>query len=217
MNIRNLYRVFLVFFLIPWTLFCANDINAAERDADGDWSGEAISINSLEKIEIPSPDRKKIVVVDGVNLDVIVDGRRLQGLEEKGVMQPAELVWSPDSVAFFITETDGGWVGTWHAMVYIIKNGYIHYYNVTQEVIKQFKKQYKCMDPEEPNVGAVTWLKGSKNLLLVAEVPPHSTCPEMGKIRGYIVEIPTGKVIKEFSKKELQARWGKNLGQRLVK
>ncbi len=212
MNIRNLYRVFLVFSLI---LFCANDINAAERDAEGDWSREAISISSLKKIEISSPDHKMIVVVDGVNLAVIINGKSLTGIEEKGVMQPAELVWSPDSTAFFITETDGGWVGTWHVRVYLIKNEVVYYSDVTQEVIKQFKKQYKCMDPEEPNVGAVKWLKGSKNLLLVAEVPPHSTCPEMGKIRGYIVEIPTGKVIKEFSKKELKAQWGKYLGQRL--
>ena len=158
-----------------------------------------------------------MVIVEGVRFGVVMDGKRLTGTEQKGISTLAELAWSPDSRAFFITESYGGAVGDWHVWIYVIQGATLRFHHVTQEVVKQFKKHYQCEEPEEPNVGAVTWVKDSAQLLVVAEVPPHSTCPEMGKVRGYIVEVPTGKIVEEFDQKELRARWGRYLGQRFAK
>jgi hypothetical protein len=214
MKISNLLK-FLLFFC--WTfceLFCPNAANTAQ---DGDWAKDAIPIdlNSPKKIEIPAPNHKMTAIIDDFALSVMEEGRRLSGIEHEGVLQPAELAWSPDSTAFFITATDGGWVGTWNVRVYIIENGTVRYCDVTKAVIKRFEKHYKCQEPQPPNIGAIRWLKDSKNLLVAAEVPPHSNCHEMGKRMGYIVEIPTGRIIQEVDEKELKGRWGKYLGERL--
>ncbi len=183
----------------------------------GVWSREATFLEYHEgarRIEIISPDRRKIVIIEGVAFDVVMDGARLPGTEEKGVTTLAELAWSPDSRAFFITQSYGGAVGDWHIRVYLIENGRVRVYNVSQDIVKEFRKQYNAC---EPNVGAITWVHGSKKLLLVAEVPPHSVCPQMGEVRAYIVEVPTGKIVEEFDRKSLKARWGRHLGQRFAK
>lgn len=185
--------------------------------AHGEWSREATSLGykgETRKVEVPAPDRRKTVVVEGVSIFVRVDRRRLPGTENEGVGTLAELAWAPDSTAFFITESLGGAVGEWRVAVYVIENQSIHVKDVTQDVIKQFKGHYECKEPEEPNVGAVKWLNGSTKLLVIAEVPPHSSCPEMGKLRGYLVEAVSGKITQEFDESELRARWGPYLGQR---
>ena len=98
--------------------------------------------------------------------------------------------------------------------VYVIEKESIRWSDVTQEAVKRFRKLYKCREPEDPNVGAATWVKGSEQLLLITEVPPHSSCPEMGKIRGYLVEVPSGKIIREYAEGDVRARWGWHLGYR---
>jgi hypothetical protein len=142
------------------------------------------------------------------------DGKPLPGIEDAGVNTLAELQWSPDSTAFFITESSGGVVGDWHVIVYLHDGRRVRRVDVSKTVLQSFQKHYRCQEPEVPNVGAVTWLHGAKHLLLVAEVPPHSSCLEMGKIRGYIVDIPTGRIRQEYSEKKLRAHWGVYLGRR---
>ena len=182
------------------------------------WSMEATTLPyevGTRQIEVFAPDRRKKAVIDGVRLSVVMNGKHLPGIEDTGVSTLAELQWSPDSTAFFITESYGGAVGDWRVTVYLSDGRRVRSLDVSKEVIKSFKKHYLCKEPEEPNVGAVKWLNGAKHLLLVAEVPPHSSCLEMGKIRGYIVDIPTGSILQEFTEKKLRPDWGVYLGRRL--
>jgi hypothetical protein len=185
----------------------------------GVWSKEATSLRypwETRKLEITAPDGRKIALIDGVRLHVVIDGRPLPGTVHEGVGTLAELAWSPSSDAFFITESDGGSIGRWDTRVYLIKDGKVRGIHLTQEVVREFKKQYSCVEPEEPNIGAVQWM-GSDMLLLAAEVPPHSSCPEMGKIRGYVVSVPKGRILQRLGEEELRARWGRYLGARFAK
>ena len=75
----------------------------------------------------------------------------------------------------------------------------------------------KCLGADEPNFGAIKWLKESKNLLIVAEVPARSTCTDKNVRWGYIVEVPSGKVVSQLEPKKLQDDWGEYLGSRIVK
>jgi len=190
------------------------------RTRVAEWSKEAVSISYAKperKIEIPSPDGREKVLIQGVSLSVAMGGNRLRGTEDVGVSALAELLWSSDSIAFAITESFGGEVGDWHVTVYMIEKGVVQRLAVSNEVVKSFKSYYRCTEPEEPNIGAITWLNGSRDLLLVAQVPPHSSCPEMGKVRGYLVEVPTGQITKEFDEKELRDLFGGCLGSRFKK
>jgi len=166
-------------------------------------------------MRIPSPDAKKAVLLQGTSIRVKDNGRLLPGTENEGFEPLAELEWAPDSSAFFITESNGGNVGTWGVRIFLVSNEGVKGVDVTRRVTDAFKKTYRCVTPEEPNIGAVKWVNGSTELLLVAEVPPHSSCPEMGKVRGYIVKVPNGIIQKELSRARLQEGWGSALGYRL--
>lgn len=186
----------------------------------GEWSKEATPLlytGGTRRLQIRAPDPRKTAIIEGVRFYVAMDGRRLPGTEDKGVSTLAELAWSPDSRAFFVTESYGGAVGDWHVFVYIIEKARVRSIYVTEEVVRRFKRHYACYEPEEPNVGAIKWVTDSKQLLLVAEVPPHSSCPEMGKVRGYLVSVPAGAIIKEFTERQLRHRWTRYLGDRFRK
>jgi hypothetical protein len=191
---------------------------AESGPTQGIWARDAVSlVADPEKrhILVRAPDKKKSVAISGLGINVRSDERSLEGVEEAGVDTLAELAWAPDSLAFFITESDGGDVGTWGVRVFLISKNKVKQVDVTRRVVSSFRRTYKCASPEEPNVGAVGWLKGSKELLLVAEVPPHSTCPEMGKVRGYVVKVPGGTIQRELSSAKLKKDWGSYLGSRL--
>jgi hypothetical protein len=213
----NYYKVFSIFCLIAQTCFSTSCAAQNKLAAGAAWSAEAHYLHydgETRQLEIASPDRKKKAIIRGATLSVMVGDTSLPGLEDIGISSLAELGWSPNSSALFVTQSYGGAVGEWLVTVYIILDGRVEEINVAGEVVKEFRKQYKCEEPEDPNVGAVKWLTDSKDLLLVAEVPPHSSCPEMGMIKGYIVSIPEGKIIEEIDEVALRAKWGIYLGER---
>ncbi len=206
--------------IIFWVaLFGTIGIHGVSLAEDGIWSKETILLSEnpqTRKIQIVSPDKGMTATIDGIKLQVEKMGRRFSGIENESVATLAELGWSPDSRAFFITASDGGLVGSWSARIYFIEDAKVRPLNLTPGIVKRFKKQYTCSEPEEPNIAAIKWWNGSDKLLFVAEVPPHSTCPGMGKVMGYLVAIPSGKIIKEISEKKLKSDWGAYLGQRLT-
>jgi|GEM_PF-1445094 len=194
------------------------------RGEAGVWSQETtllshtvgtLDIPGKRKVDVLAPDHRKIANVNDFYLQVVVNGRPLSGTENEGLETLAELAWAPDSTAFFITASNGGIVGTWYVSVYLIEKTRVRRVNVTQRAAKRFKMQYSCHDPEEPNMAGVKWLEGSKTLLVVAEVPPHSSCPEMEKVRGYIVSVPNGEIEHELTREELKANWSQYLGPRI--
>jgi hypothetical protein len=132
----------------------------------------------------------------------------------------AEVGWASDSCAFFITQSDGGAVGTWNTDAYLLTPLGLRKVAVSDGVRKDFMKRYNCdvwgdqRGNEIPNIAGLKWLKGSRELLLVAEVPPHSSCPEMGKFMGYVVSVPSTKIVTRYSAREVKNRWGQSLGPR---
>lgn len=195
--------------------------DAPESDArttGAQWSNHATALlgrGPMRCAEIPSPDASLSVLVGQLSFAVAASGRVLSGPDNADVQALAELSWAPDSRAFFVTESHGGWVGEWRVSVFTITGGSVQRLDVTRAVVDAFRKRYACHEPEDPNVGAVTWVRGSSQLLVVAEVPPHSSCPDMGMVRGYVVEVPGGTIVSELTEEELRAKWVQHLGVRL--
>lgn len=48
----------------------------------------------------------------------------------------------------------------------------------------------------------------------VAEVPPHSSCTEMWKVMGFLMEIQTGKILVRLEEAKLRENWSEYLGKR---
>lgn len=195
----------------------------ASLDADSTsgalWSRGAACLGwdgPLRCVKVPSPDGRKTVFVGADRLDVAVGDKLLTATSGFRTETLAELLWAPDSGAFVVTESDGGNVGTWRVEVFVVGDATVRRVQIDDAVIASFKKHYRCIKPEEPNVGAVAWLGGSAQLLLAAEVPPHSSCPDMGKLRGYAIDAPSGRIVDELSEGELRRKWGAVLGLRLL-
>ena len=184
---------------------------------DGVWSKQAFSVPRQRAFRVPSPDRKRAVLVQEMMLAVTEAGAPVPGIEGYTIMLPAEIAWAPDSKAFVLTANEGGRDEAWYVTVYMFEYDRVNYYDVSSEAAGKFKERYACLADSEPNIGAIKWLKESKNLLILAEAPGSASCSDKSVRQGYIVEVPSGKVVSELDMKKLQDDWGEYLGPRVFR
>jgi len=126
----------------------------------------------------------------------------------------AEVAWSPDSKAFFVTYSDGGNVGTYHVRVVYVTDSGIR----AIEPLPNGRRLFKpiCFDPENPNVGAIGWIgNGSDQLAIAVEVPPHSSCASMGTFKAFVIQLPTGNVVSTYGQIEAKRSFSKLIGSEL--
>ena len=88
--------------------------------------------------------------------------------------------------------------------------------DVTSQALSEFRQKISRCPDEASNVAAVGWVDGGHKLLLVVESPNHSSCPDMGNIHGYAVEVPSGKILARYNKEALRSKYGSLFGGRLV-
>lgn len=184
------------------------------RAGDGDWSPYAVAVPSQRSFSYPSPDRVKTIVISNRELTVLEGRLPLGGAERIGLLLPAEIIWSSDSKAFVLTSSDGGPTGTWDAALFLQDRDRFNYYGISEAAIDLFVKEFPCTSPLIPNVGALRFLKPSKELLLAVEAPLQSSCGTRSAVRGFIVEVPSGAVLRELEWKDLLEDWGETLGPR---
>lgn len=181
---------------------------------EGQWSRLAVTAPALRSFIIPSPDRKKSIRIEGLDLTVVEGGIPVPGAVNIGILKPAEIAWAPDSKAFTVTSSDGGAEGAWEVVVFLLEYERFNYYDPGREAADRFKQQYPCIENLEPNIGAVKWVKESRHLLLALEMPPTAACDDRKAVRGYVVEASTGAILREFDRRKLVEEWGEFLGKR---
>jgi hypothetical protein len=199
-----------------------------QRPQPGTWSATASYLwpgpNALvdlsegrRNLSVVSPNRKLRITVDDTQLQVVSEtsGTSLSS-EFIGVMSLAEVLWAPDSAAFFLTESDGGWVGTWSVTVYRVTPGTLTRFSTGVLALADFRRRFPRCPDEHPNVAGIGWQNGSKRLMLVVEMPCHSGCVDMCKRLGYVVESFSGSIVERISETEIQTRWKTVLGPRLL-
>lgn len=133
-----------------------------------------------------------------------------------GVMaQPGltEVLWSADSRQLAINTSDGGVVGTWEAKLFTIDTqGIPEALALSDTLTKTMTKQLRCKSQEVANMAVLAW--SGDEVLFLAEVPPHSSCANMGQILGFRVALKSKKLMEVFSEKSLRANRQKLLGCR---
>lgn len=181
---------------------------------DGQWSRFAQSVPSRRTFSVPSPDRTRTIVISNMELTVLEGRQPVEGAEGIGILLPAEVGWAPDGKAFFISSSDGGRQGTWDVSVFLLEYDRFSFEVVTEEAVDLFLKAYPCAVSPVPHVGLLKFTKDSKQALLAVEAASGSSCPEQHTVRGYLVEVPSGTVLRELDLQRLVGEWGETLGSR---
>lgn len=174
-------------------------------------------------MKIVSPNGKSFVLAKHIEKDD--DGRVLLTVSgeigslkvDLGQGVGSELLWSPDSKAFFVTTSDEGLNGSYRLVVAGVFEGKLQSRDLAPLIHKAFGHPVKCGWPEVPNVGGITWLGPENNILISAEIVSHSNCDSFGTFKAYLVNPSTMEVIRSFTQLEAKQQFANVLGTELKK
>ena len=198
--------------------FLANETS----HCNGIWSARGTIPFSIEAPESKHTNKEKSLksdeysVVGSTHGLTLADsqGRRFK-LDLSFLPPLLEVSRSKDSKHIFVNGSDGGVVGTWLTYVYYVDGGQVvEQKNLLKEVRPRAQGIQQCDSTEPMNIGTVSWADIPGEILIVAEVPNHSSCANMGVMRGYRIEIKTGKIKEELSESSFRKKWKLDLGCR---
>jgi hypothetical protein len=201
----------------------------------GIWSKEAVYLCSKARgagftrdVRVYSPDHGKAVDVTGDHWSVEVSGKKLGGIPRARSyvsFYPAELSWAPDSLAFYITQSDAtSEINGFRTDVFLVSKTVRGGPNINQVVEAQFKRDHACVlrfqegkhvDDASFNVAGLKWTKGSQQMIIAVEIPPDSACGPRGYFGGYAIDLRYGSIAREYSPSELSQHWRPYFGKRL--
>lgn len=225
----NIFAIVLLFAIIASAQECV------PGRSPGQWSAAAKDLCTTVKGTVPdftrdltlySENKKYAVRVVKDKWWVENSGRRMNSpISTPKVGYPAELAWSPDGKAFYITWSNGSIAG-FLTEVYRIRGGSVEPTpNINKIVRDDFTIRHKCLFYDkgknigyDPNVVGLQWIDNSTySLVIVAEVPPDSLCGlNMGYFGGYLVSVRSGRILKRYSPEDLFKQFGKIMGERLL-
>lgn len=162
-----------------------------------------------------SPDRKYLIRNSAAGLELFVKDKGSALLDIVATDPLWEVVWPRSTRYFAINASDGGAVGTWETFAFkLAGTGKLVAFPVNKLVLAAAKSVPLCDSPEDPNISTVGWSKDGNTAFVLAEVPPHSSCRNMGEIRGFEVSVKESRIVKQLSEREVRHRWFVLLGCR---
>jgi hypothetical protein len=183
----------------------------------GIWSaGSTVLVDSDSRPKaIPSPNgNTHIAVIDGALWFEMDSGKRWP-LDVYLNPPNTEIIWSGDSSRFVVNTSDGGIVGGWDVDVFSAQSNGPKKMNLHVAVHSLAERLPHCEGKETPNFAALAWLRGGKEILLVAEAPPHSSCTNMGALAAYRLSADSGRVLEQLPQDRLLKEYGSLLGCRI--
>jgi hypothetical protein len=190
--------------------------NRVQRFKAGNWSKGAIDLSIVagekRSFVLHDPTGRREVKINDMELATEIPG----GAEARFQLYwLAELDWASDGNAFFVTQSDAGPLGMWYVKSYFFDTDRVLEVDVSALAARQFVKSNACRDARSviPNAIGITWVNGSKDVVLAVRVPfDVHTCAD-NSIAGYRVNARSGAVEEEFTFAELQRKWGRLLGR----
>lgn len=234
-KVRRLCHVFLLFALVA-----RPSPRSASNLTDGRpiWSKKGVSFygacgeNSIpcNEISIFSPDHKSWVVVGYKpdpehpefrypSLTVFRAGRLVGSVKAVGLVQD-EIVWAPDSQAFFVNGNNNA-NSDYHVAVHRLEDPHLGPDHITEEVEKDMVRSFppcraknpldNCAEVAEEReyfgVAGLDWI-GASEIVVMAEVNESSMMGGIrGQVLGYEIEVPNGRIVRRLEPRELAQRW----------
>lgn len=200
----------------------------------GAWSGKTVALfntwmapdtNPGRRLDLASPDGKKMIQVQGFRVRLMMNGKRYW--TPFGNMHDAEVGWAPDSTRLFVTWSESGELGPWHTQVYdVTETGLVEISGATRHVrtdlILRMKKaplpkwittreeraMWSTLDYCADDAVGLQWLNGSEEILVAGLAGPDSGCKYMGDFVVYRIEVETGKILQVYSENDAQRIFG---------
>jgi hypothetical protein len=189
------------------------------QQATAIWENIWIKSQPVGTIQIPSLDGTKAVTAaydqktDLLLLTVASGGKQFKVKLQGGV--GAELAWSPDSKAFFVTWSDAGLDGEYHTLVYYVSEHGLRKVNLDLATKRAFGHPVPCLGSTLVNVVGVAWVEGSQRMLVAAQVPPLSICDSYNTFKAFEVSLPAAVVIKPYGQVPAKKKFWTYLGKDL--
>jgi hypothetical protein len=204
-------------------LLAAGAIAAPAPACQGIWTAHPAPVFGTNGKGAPAPDRRAIVAeVPGKDQLRFIDasGRaallQVYGNEGRELIEPnqglTEVSWAPNSGYVAVSASDGGSVGNWGITVFAVREGQAHRLPPYRAVHRAANRLLRCDGPESSNLGLARWLKGGAEMLVVAQVPPHSVCRNMGSLHGFRVATASGRILESLPYASMRKRWPDSLG-----
>jgi hypothetical protein len=207
---------------------------------------ERSEFHKCKSLRIPSPDNKSSVEIDYQKVDdMMVADLQLtspgRGVRDLGSAcsnfldnGADELLWSPNSKAFFIDGGCGSAIAGFVVRVYLVDSANIDVgldldvgLDITQQAMHDMVRSFppcKALnhDPkvceamqtnrEYYNMSGVDWLEDSSGIVVMSEVIPSSLYGGiMGQVMGYELEVPSGKILGRLNAKQFKMKWQKSM------
>lgn len=188
--------------------------------------------SSCGTVRMVAPDKSTAVEVlyqdGGAYLRLTQPGKPPREIHDVFTSPHNDLLWSPDSKAFFV-DAGEGMTSPSFVQVYLLDDEQLKPIDVThlaeQDMVETFPPcKALFLDPttcrkieREPdyNMTAITWVDKSSSLVVLAQVPCTSnyggiSCQSM----AYEVEVPSGKILKRIAPPEFRKDYQKFLEQK---
>jgi hypothetical protein len=149
---------------------------------------------------------------------VLADGKPQEMDLDEGAH---ELLWAPDSRAFFVNGGESAYAG-FFVSLYKIENNQVSKIKISasaqRDMVASFppckasnRDETLCAkiakDPEY-NMSGLAWADGSSAVIVMAEVPCSSYYGGiMCQVLGYKLDAVTGKILQRMTARELKSRW----------
>lgn len=156
-----------------------------------------------------------------VKLRVLSAGRLLGEILPMGTVAN-EIVWSPDSKAFFINGNNNG-NGDYHVAVHRLDRPHLGPGKITADVDRDMVSSFppcKARDAGEDckrlmahpedylGTAAIDWAGSSDKIVVMAEVTCSSSMGGiMCQVMGYEVEVPDGRILQRMNAKQFGEDW----------
>jgi hypothetical protein len=140
---------------------------------------------------------------------------------EVGSWRPQEIVWAPDSSAFIVNGSESAYAGN-DFILYRLLSGRAVETKLTAAAQRDMALTFppcRASGLREPdcqaiarnpqfNMSVIAWAADANAVVVFAEVPCSSTYGGiMCQVRGYQLEVPTGRILERMDASELKSRY----------
>jgi hypothetical protein len=136
----------------------------------------------------------------------------------------SDVLWSPDSTKFFVNRGGESAIGMFWVDVYSLDDPKLEPINTATNALRDMVITFPpcrardwdpymdceelTRDPGFINMSGVDWLPDSSAIVVMAEVLPSSRFGGiMGEVMGYVIEVPSGKILQRMSGHDFAKRW----------